>query len=86
MTTHVWNDENDYTQGGYFTEYGEKKLGEWTFDADTRVISVRVGLKGKTRDLSEFNPEWLTDDELRKRLPDLAKEMAEQVRGEPFPA
>ena len=81
MITHHLNDEKDYRQGGRFADDYGRTICEWTWEAESRVIHVRCGSKGHRRDLSEFDPAWLTDDELKKRLPDLARDIAKQIRG-----
>ncbi|MFK8029153.1 MAG: hypothetical protein AB8G18_02855, partial [Gammaproteobacteria bacterium] len=81
MITHHFNDENDYKQGGRFAgDYGST-LCEWTWEADSRVIDVRCGSEGHRKDLSQFDPAWLADVELKKRLPDVAREIAEDILG-----
>jgi hypothetical protein len=38
----------------------------------------------RPKSLAEFDVGWLTDAELRKRLPPLVRAIAEDIRGEPF--
>ncbi len=84
MITHHFNDNSDYTQGGKIADDYGPTICEWTWDSESRVIDVRCGLQGRRKDLSTFDPAWLTDDELRKRLPDVAKEIAEDIQGKKF--
>lgn len=78
---HVWNDENDYTQGGTFREDGHVRA-RWQWDADTRILMVRAAHVSRPCDLSDFDAGWLTDDELRTRLPELAETTAIALRAE----
>jgi hypothetical protein len=47
-------------------------------------LRIRCGDIIRPKSLAEFNPEWLTDDELRKRIPLPALSIAESIRGKPF--
>ncbi len=81
MVTHHFNDENDYTQSGRFAgDYG-RTICESSWDADSKVIDVRCGSHERPADLSKYDPAWLTDDELEKRLPHVARSIAKQIRG-----
>jgi len=81
MITHHFDDENDYKHGGKFKGHYGQPICEWTWAAESRVIEVRCGLKTLCKDLSEFDPAWLTDDELKSRLPDVARDLAKQIMG-----
>lgn len=79
MPIHVFKDPTDYRKGGWFNDGYGRPLAEWTWHPETRVIEVRRGSVGRTKDLSGFDAAWLTDDELRQRLPDAAFEIADSM-------
>lgn len=77
---HCFTDDNDYTQGGrWIDDYG-RLLCRWTWDTSSLELSVTSGSVGRRQDLSSLNKEWLTDTELRARLPRLAIELAERLK------
>jgi hypothetical protein len=52
---------------------------------EARLRQVRCGNLTRPKSLAAFDVEWLTDVELRKRLPTLVRAIAEDIRGKPFP-
>ncbi len=50
------------------------------------VGAVRCGNRGRTKDLSSFDREHLTDDKLHDQLPPLALGLAEQLTGDKYDA
>ncbi len=81
-TTHHFANEKNYAQGGRWADDYGRTICRWTWDIDTRVLSVRCGNRGRTKDLSSFDREHLTDDKLRDQLPPLALGLAEQLTGD----
>src|SRR5690606_24262883 len=67
MLKHHFTETEDgtLTDGWWAGHYGEQ-LCTWIWDAEARIL--RCGDITRPKSLAEFNPEWLTDDELRKRI------------------
>ena len=79
-TTHKFNDEANYAAGGeWLGDYGEN-VCKWFWNADTKVLSVECGDKGRRVDLSNHMP----SENLRSYLPSKAIEIAEDVLGTTF--
>jgi len=78
--THNFNDEVNYAEGGQWCgDYGES-ICEWFWNADTKVLTVECGDKGRRVDLSSHMP----SENLRSYLPSKAIEIAEDVLGTTF--
>jgi hypothetical protein len=84
LTHHFTETEDGSLKGGWWAGHYGEKLCSWIWDAEARTLEVRCGHLGRRVPLAQFSEEWLTDDELRERLPSLARETAESVRGEKF--
>lgn len=85
MLTHHFTDTEDGSiKGGWWQGHFGEKLCTWIWDADARAVEVSCGHRGRRIELAQFSGEWLTDVELRNRLPPLARETAESLRGEKF--
>lgn len=81
---HFTKTEDGTLTGGWWAGHYGEQLCTWIWDAEARILRVRCGDITRPKSLAEFNPEWLTDDELRKRIPPLALSIAESIRGKPF--
>jgi hypothetical protein len=80
-TTHRFLDEVNYAEGGeWFDDYG-RRICKWSWNADAKELSVQCGLNGRRKDLSQFDENSMSDEHLRERLPSLAIEIAEDIRG-----
>lgn len=84
LTHHFTETEDGSIKGGWWQGHYGEKLFTWTWDTEARALQVDCGHRGRRVELAPFSEEWLTDAELRNRLPLLAKETAESVRGEKF--
>lgn len=73
-------DDGSLVGGWWAGHYGEQ-LCTWTWDIEARLLQVRCGNLTRPKSLAEFDVEWLTDAELRKRLPPLVRAIAEDIRG-----
>jgi hypothetical protein len=73
METHAFKDTTDPTKGGIWSgDYGIR-ICTWTWSSSTKVLEVRCGPRGKSRDLSSID---LSTVAMRQRLPELALQMA----------
>jgi hypothetical protein len=73
---HSFNDSADPTKGGtWYDDYG-RCICTWEWDADTKTVTVVQDVRGKRMDLSE---QFLTPEELREILPQLALETAQKL-------
>jgi hypothetical protein len=77
MPTHAFKDPADHTKGGtWFGDYG-RHFCRWTWNAQTRELTVIKGPLGKRIDLSATGQ--LTPEELKTRLPVIALEAAQRI-------
>ena len=73
METHAFKDPVDPTRGGIWSgDYGIR-ICTWAWSSSTKVLEVRCGPRGKSRDLSGIE---LSTVALHERLPELALQMA----------
>ena len=73
--THNFKDDANYAEGGeWLGDYGES-VCKWFWIADTKVLSVECGDKGRRVDLSNHMP----DEKLESYLPSQACKIAEDV-------
>ena len=77
-TTHNVDDDN-IDAGTWFDDYG-RVICKWTWTPATKMLAVQCGANGKRLDLSRL-VQSLDDETLRKRLPQLAVEVAESITG-----
>jgi hypothetical protein len=76
MTTHAFKNPADPTKGGIWSgDYGIR-LCTWAWNSATKVLEVRCGPRGKSRDLSGID---LRTVDLPERLPEIALQMAELI-------
>lgn len=76
METHTFKDPADPTKGGVWSgEYGIR-ICTWAWSSSTKVLEVRCGPRGNSRDLSGID---LNTVDLYERLPDIALEMADLI-------
>ena len=78
--THIFKNDADYSEGGYWTDDYGGKICEWKWNMDSRVLTVRCGFHGRERNLNGFGVRQFTEEILKKRLPRLALEIAEDLR------
>ena len=73
METHAFKDAADPTKGGTWSgDYGIR-ICTWAWSHSTKVLEVRCGPRGKSRDLSSID---MSTVDLRRRLPEIALQMA----------
>jgi hypothetical protein len=76
VETHVFKDPADPTKGGIWSgEYGIR-ICTWAWSNSTKVLEVRCGPRGTTRDLSGLDMRTI---DLREQLPQLALQMADLI-------
>ena len=76
MTKHAFKNPADPTKGGIWSgDYGIR-LCTWAWNSATKVLEVRCGPRGKSRDLSGID---LSTVDLPERLPEIALQMAELI-------
>lgn len=76
VETHAFKDPAEPTKGGFWSgDYGIP-ICTWAWSNSTKVLEVRCGPRGKTRDLSGLH---LSTTELRERLPVFALQMADLI-------
>jgi len=78
--THIFNNDADYSEGGFWKGDDGNKICEWEWNADCWVLTVCFGFRGRKRELSGFGVRQFTEELLKKRLPTLALEIAEDLR------
>jgi len=78
--THRFKNNADYSEGGYWNGDYDGKICEWEWDVNSRVLTVCCGFSGRKRDLSGFGVRQFTEEILKKRLPRVALEIAEDLR------
>ena len=69
---------------GYFADDEERVLCRWTWDNESKILTVRCGPHERPVDLSSFGLDRLDEDELLDRLIDMAKATGQSLRGTPF--
>jgi hypothetical protein len=80
MPTHAFSDPADYTKGGtWFGDYG-RHFCRWTWNVETRELTVIKGPHGKRIDLSALGQP--TPEELKTRLPAIALEAGQRIAEE----
>ena len=83
ITLHIEKDDGVIFSGYFAGDFGGKISSfEWNGE------DIKVDASDKTRrvSLAQFDMAQYSDEELRKRIIDIAKSTAEDLRGEPFPA
>jgi hypothetical protein len=76
METHAFKDPADPTKGGIWSgDYGIR-ICTWAWSSSTKVLEVRCGPRGESRDLSGVD---LSSVDLRQRLPEIALQMADLI-------
>lgn len=85
MVTHHLDNEEDFREGGYFADDFGRLVCRWLWHAENTTLEVRSESFGRSINLSEYgNVSRLSDDELMRRLIDIAKSTGEDLRGKPF--
>ena len=83
MITHHFETDTKFEMAGYFADDYGRRLGSWTWDGKT--IRVTAASTTRPQSLEQFDLTKYSDEDLRERLVNLAKEITEDLRGEPFP-
>ena len=79
MATHRFNHPKDPTRGGtWFGEHGQR-ICDWSWDATTNTVRVTRYGRAKSIDLVNVSEQFLTPEELRERLPQLALEAGQRI-------
>jgi hypothetical protein len=79
MDTHAFNDPQDPANGGtWYDDYG-RHICIWYWDADTKMVTVIRGTRGKHVNLSGIGEQLLTPEALREKLPRVAFEIAQRI-------
>jgi len=76
VMTHSFKNPADPTKGGIWSgDYGIR-ICTWAWNSATRVLEVRCGPRGKTRDLSAIE---MSPADLPERLSEIALQMADLI-------
>jgi hypothetical protein len=78
--THTFANANEAVLGGAWSDDAGRPFCSWTWDHASRKLTVTCGNQGKSKKLPSFEAAELSDEQLRKRLPRLALELAEQIK------
>lgn len=84
MSTHSFNDDADPKAGGWFVDSEGRLLCRWTYDEHGPSLTVRYGPRGHKAELANLGLEEMSNDELRTRLVELARDFAQMHRGIKF--
>jgi hypothetical protein len=77
--THHFNNENDVAAGGtWFDDYG-RRICDWSWDVQKRILTIKTGAVGRTVDLSKHGDQNFTQETLKQRLPEIAIRKAEDI-------
>lgn len=79
MITHHFVTDDDILNG-YFSDESGQKLYSYHFDPDSQLLTVTRKPFSRSVDLSAAGIGRLSEDELRDRLIELAKEVGEDLR------
>ena len=79
VTTHRFYHPKDATRGGtWFADTG-RRICDWSWDAASKTLTVTQGMRSKRIDLSNIGERFLTPEELRERLPQVAIEAVQGI-------
>lgn len=85
MVTHHLNNDEDFREGGFFADDFGRPICRWSWHAENTTLKVRSGSFGRETNLSEYGDvSRLSNDDLMRRLIDIAKSIGEDLRGQPF--
>ncbi len=77
--THRFNNTDDLEKGGMWFGDGGELICKWNWYRKSRKLDVRCGSWRSAIDLSKFGERYMTDENLKKRLPKIAIKKAERL-------
>ena len=78
MTAHHFNDEADVTSGYFTDDYG-RQLYKYSYDRESKTLTVETGNFGRTREMVGAGIDRMSEDELRDCLIKHAIEVGEDL-------
>ena len=83
MSVCLFDNEDDFTQGGYVqSDYGEKPC-RWNWDGDANSVTVRNSLYSRTRSLPGRNVREIPADEVREKVAAIVRDTYEDLQRNP---
>ena len=83
MSVCLFDNEDDFTQGGYVQgDYGENRY-RWDWDGDTNSITVGNNLYSRTQTPAGRNLHELLADEARERVAGVLRDTYEDLQRNP---
>ena len=82
MDRHEFNDPQDPTKGGTWYDDHGRRFCIWYWDAETKMVAVIRGTRGKRIKLIGIGEQHLKPEVLRNRFPQLALEAAQLITEE----